>query len=79
MPMTISRKGISILTKSPQSRILDPKSPSLLQELTALYQEFLGSDVKAEASAMSNPPAPPSPKTSTNKPKDKSGVNWEIK
>lgn len=79
LPMTISRKGISILTKNPQSRILDPKSPSLLQELTALYQEFLGSDVKAEVSAMSNPPAPPSSKPATNKPKDKSGVTWKIK
>lgn len=59
MPMTISRKGISITTKNPQKRILDPKSPSILQEITALYQEFLGSDVKAEASAMKNPPAPP--------------------
>jgi hypothetical protein len=59
MPMTINRKGISIVTKNPQSRILDPKSPSLLQELTALYQEFLGSNVKAEAGAVSNPPLPP--------------------
>jgi hypothetical protein len=59
MPMTISRKGISLVTKNPQSRILDPKSPSLLQELTALYQEFLGSNVKAEAGAIPKPPALP--------------------
>ena len=79
MPMTISRKGISIVTKNPQSRILDPKSTSLLQELTALYQEFLGSSVKAEAGAIPKPSAPPLPKPSTNKPKDKSGVTWKIK
>jgi hypothetical protein len=79
LPMTISRDGLSILTKNPQSRILDPKSPSLLQELTALYQEFLGSNVKAEAGAIPKPSAPPSPKPSTNKPKDKSGINWNIK
>jgi hypothetical protein len=76
LPMTISRKGVSIVTKNPQSRILDPKSPSLLQELTALYQEFLGSDVKAEASSMSNPPKPPpsdGKKAKTYKGLDKNG------
>ena len=79
LPMTINRKGISIVTKNPQSRIPDPKSPSSLQELTALYQELLGSNVKAEAGAIPNPSAPPSPKPSTNKPKDKSGITWKIK
>jgi hypothetical protein len=80
LPMTINRKGISIVTKNPQSRILDPKSPSSLQELTALYQELLGSNVKAEAGATANPPALAQPsKSATNKPKDKSGITWKIK
>jgi hypothetical protein len=78
-PMTKSKKGTSVVFANPQSRILDPKSPSLLQELTALYQEFLGSNVKAETGAIPKPSAPPSPKPSNNKPKDKSGVTWKIK
>jgi hypothetical protein len=76
MPMTISREGISIVTKNPQSRILDPKSPSLLQELTALYQEFLGSDVKAEAKATANPPKPPTSDGKVVKPKGSANINW---
>ena len=77
MPMTISRKGISIVTKNPQSRILDPKSPSLLQELTALYQEFLGSNVKAETGAIPpQPPPPPKPTPPKDGKKGSANINW---
>lgn len=80
MPMTISRKGVSIVTKNPQTRILDPKSPSILQEITALYQELLGSNVKAEAGAIPKPTSPPSPKPNDGKvvkPKVKSPIIWK--
>ena len=45
----INSQGVTIKRKT--NRIIDTKSPSLLQELTALYQEFLGSNVGAEAGA----------------------------
>ncbi|NBQ16823.1 hypothetical protein EBU24_00750 [bacterium] len=45
----INSGGVTI--KRNTNRIIDTKSPSLLQELTALYQEFLGSNVGAEAGA----------------------------
>jgi hypothetical protein len=79
MPMTISRKGISIVTKNPQSRILDPKSPSILQEITALYQELLGSNVKAEAGATVNPPkTPPNDGKKASTKKGSANINWII-
>jgi hypothetical protein len=76
LPMTINRKGISIVTKNPQSRILDPKSPSSLQELTALYQELLGSNVKAETGAISNPPIPPIDGKKPSTKKGSANINW---
>jgi len=51
----INREGVTI--KRNTNRIIDTKSKSLLQELTALYQEFLGSNVGAEAGATANPNA----------------------
>jgi len=51
----INREGVTI--KRNTNRIIDTKSKSLLQELTALYQEFLGSNVGAEAGATVNPNA----------------------
>ena len=75
IPMTISRKGTSVVVNNPQSRILDPKSPSLLQELTALHQELLGSNVGAERGAI-NPTPSPTP-TPTPTPKPKSKINWK--
>ena len=60
IPMTISRRGSSILIKNPQSRILDTKSPSLLQDITALHQELLGSNVAAEKVATGSPNTKPS-------------------
>ena len=51
----INSGGVTI--KRNTNRIIDTKSPSLLQELTALYQEFLGSNVGAEAGAIANPNA----------------------
>jgi len=49
LPMTIRTKsGVSVLTKNPQSMILDPNDPSLLPKITSLDQLFLGSNKKAE-------------------------------
>ena len=76
IPMTISRRGTSVVVNNPQSRILDPKSPSLLQELTALHQEILGSNVAAEREVTNPIPTPPKPQ-GQNKPK--SGINWNKK
>ena len=45
----INSQGLTIKRKT--NRIIDIESKSLLQELTALYQEFLGSNVGAEAGA----------------------------
>ncbi len=60
IPMTVSTKtGVSAVVANKQSRIFDPKSKSLLQELTGLHQELMGSNTKAEAYATSNPPKPP--------------------
>ena len=78
IPMTISRKGVSIVTKNPQSRVFDPKSPSLLQELTSLHQELLGSSVKAEDVAYTNPPKP-STDGKAAKPKGPAGIDWSKK
>jgi len=59
LPLTIRTKGgISILTKNPQSMILDPNDPSLLQKITSLDQQFLGSNKKAEDLAR-NPTSTP--------------------
>lgn len=78
IPMSISRRGTSIVIKNPQSRILDPKSPSLLQELTALHQELLGSNVKAEQYATNNPPTPlAADGKKAVKPKGKANINWK--
>jgi hypothetical protein len=77
LPMTINRKGVSIVTKNPQSRILDSKSPSLLQELTALYQEFLGSNVKAEVGATANPPKTPTSDGKVVKTKGTANIKWK--
>jgi len=77
IPMSISRKGTSIVIKNPQSRILDPKSPSLLQELTALHQELLGSNVKAEQNATNNPPAPPADGKKVAKTKGTANIKWK--
>jgi hypothetical protein len=51
----INSGGVTI--KRNTSRIIDTKSKSLLQEITALYQEFLGSNVGAEAGATVSPNA----------------------
>ena len=38
----------------PQSVILDPNDPQILPKITALHQQFLGSDVKAEKQVQKN-------------------------
>ena len=75
-PMTKSKKGTSFVFANPQSRIFNPKSPSLLQELTSLHQELLGSSVKAEDVAYADSPTTPS--TDGNKAtKGKSPIIWK--
>jgi hypothetical protein len=75
-PMTKSKKGTSFVFANPQSRIFNPKSKSLLQELTSLHQELLGSSVKAEDVAYTNSAAAPS--TDGNKAtKGKSPIIWK--
>ena len=75
-PMTKSKKGTSFVFANPQSRIFNPKSPSLLQELTSLHQELLGSSVKAEDVAYADRPTTPS--TDGNKAtKGKSPIIWK--
>lgn len=80
IPMNVSSRGVSATVANRQSRIFDPKSPSLLQELTALHQELLGSNVGAERQVIDtrnpNPRNPPKPQEQ-NKPK--SGINWDNK
>lgn len=77
-PMTKSKKGTSFVFANPQSRIFNPKSPSLLQELTSLHQELLGSSVKAEDVAYNNPPKP-STDGKAAKPKGPAGIDWSKK
>jgi hypothetical protein len=75
-PMTKSKKGTSFVFANPQSRIFNPKSKSLLQELTSLHQELLGSSVKAEDVAYADRPTRPS--TDGNKAtKGKSPIIWK--
>lgn len=78
-PMTKSKKGISFVFANPQSRIFNPKSPSLLQELTSLHQELLGSSVKAEDVAYSDLPTPTPTDGKVVIPKVGAGINWENK
>lgn len=76
IPMTVSTKtGVSAVVANKQSRIFDPKSKSLLQELTGLHQELMGSNAKAEAYATGNPQKPPpdGKKGKTYKGLDKNG------
>lgn len=47
----INKEGFVI--KRPSSRTLNANSPSLLQDITALHQELLGSDIKAERATQS--------------------------
>ena len=42
-----------VVIKRPSSRTLNANSPSLLQDITALHQELLGSDIKAERATQS--------------------------
>jgi len=77
LPMTINRKGVSIVTKNPQSRIIDPRSGSVLQEITALYQELLGSNVKAEGAAVQNLPAIPTTPSKIAKTKGSANIKWK--
>ena len=42
-----------VVIKRPSSRTLNASSPSLLQDITALHQELLGSDIKAERATQS--------------------------
>jgi hypothetical protein len=67
IPMSVTTKsGVSATVANKQSRILDPNSTSLLQEITALHQELLGSNVKAEGAATSNLPKPPTDVNTAN-------------
>ena len=59
-PMTRSKRGTSFVFANPQSRVFNPESSSLLQELTSLHQEILGNSVKAEDVAYTNTAAAPS-------------------
>jgi hypothetical protein len=59
IPATRSVEGASVTFANKVNRIIDTKSPSLLQDLTALHQEILGSNVKAEGAATKDPPKPP--------------------
>ena len=77
LPMTINRSGVSIVTKKPQSRIIDPENTSTLQEITALYQELLGANAKAEASAASNLPVMPKTPSKVTKTKGTSNIKWK--
>jgi hypothetical protein len=63
LPLTIRTKsGVSVLTKNPQSMILDPNDPSLLPKITSLDQLFLGSNKKAEDATKTTPtPVVPKP------------------
>jgi hypothetical protein len=77
-PMTKSKKGTSFVFANPQSRIFNPKSSSLLQELTSLHQELLGSSVKAEDVAYTDTNPTPPPSTDGNKAtKGKSPIIWK--
>jgi hypothetical protein len=77
-PMTKSKKGTSFVFANPQSRIFNPKSKSLLQELTSLHQELLGSSVKAEDVAYTDTNPTPPPLTDGNKAtKGKSPIIWK--
>lgn len=77
-PMTKSKKGTSFVFANPQSRIFNPKSSSLLQELTSLHQELLGSSVKAEDVAYTDTNPTPPPLTDGNKAtKGKSPIIWK--
>ena len=58
--MTRSKRGTSFVFANPQSRVFNPESSSLLQELTSLHQEILGNSVKAEDVAYTNTAAAPS-------------------
>jgi len=75
IPMTRSKGGVSATFANKVSRILNPKSESLLADITSLYQEIMGSNVGAERNAMVNPPKPPpaSNKVKTYKGLDKNG------
>jgi len=74
IPITRSKGGVSATFANKVSRILNPKSESLLAEITSLYQEIMGSNVGAERNAMGNPPTPPtSDKVKTYKGLDKNG------
>jgi hypothetical protein len=75
--MTINRRGTSIVINNPQSRILDSSSPSLLQDITALHQEILGSSVKVEANAAKNTPAMPATPGKVAKTKGSANINWK--
>lgn len=77
-PMTKSKRGTSFVFANPQSRIFNPESKSLLQELTSLHQEILGSSVKAEDVAYANPPKP-STDGKAAKPKGPAGIDWSKK
>lgn len=77
IPMTINRRGTSIVINNPQSRILDSNSPSLLQDITALHQEILGSNVKVEANAAKNTPAMPTTPGKVAKTKGSANINWK--
>jgi hypothetical protein len=47
-----------------------------LQDITALYQELLGANAKAEASAASNLPVMPKTPSKVTKTKGKSNIKW---
>ena len=74
--MTKSKKGTSFVFANPQSRIFNPKSKSLLQELTSLHQELLGSSVKAEDVAYDDLPTPTPTDGKVVIPKVDAGIDW---
>ena len=62
------KDGITI--GMPQKQVLDPNDPQILPKITALHQQFLGSDTKAEKQVQKNigNVAPPKVTPTPNKP-----------
>jgi len=76
IPMTRSKGGVSATIANKVSRILNPKSESLLADITSLYQEIMGSNIGAETNAMVNPPKPPPADGKNGDGKGASKINW---
>lgn len=65
----ITKKGVTV--GLPQETILNPKDPQLVNKLTGLHQQFLGSDVKAEKRSQE------ASMKQNGTPKASSGIKWK--